>query len=91
MQSIKKYNLVLKWDILIENKALVIVIYVIREFTFWKSMFLSEIISCAVVCLDMLYNKFNYFKHKTLVNQNFICKTQFHPLRDLQLQFKSEK
>ena len=23
--------------------------------------------------------------------QIFICKTQFHPLRDLQLQFKSEK
>ena len=29
-------------------------------------------------------------KYTTLINQNFICKTQFHPLRDLQLQFKSE-
>ena len=31
------------------------------------------------------------YSYKTLINQNFICKTQFHPLRDLQLQFKSEK
>ena len=37
-------------------------------------------------------DKFLYIKqYKTLINQNFICKTQFHPLRDLQLQFKSEK
>ena len=30
-----------------------------------------------------------YFQYYNLFN--FICKTKFHPLRDLQLQFKSEK
>ena len=38
----------------------------------------------------------NLFKNKETniqddLFQTFICKTQFHPLRDLQLQFKSEQ
>ena len=57
------------------------VFYILVNIAYFTVMTPAELLSSPAVAIVSTF-------YTTLINQNFICKTQFHPLRDLQLQFK---